>query len=94
MSGERGSVTIWGIGLVALLFAFAGLAVDTWRVFTERQALAGLADSAAIAGANGIDEDEFRASGSVALDRPEAALAGRRVPGVPHRHRRGRHRFP
>jgi Flp pilus assembly protein TadG len=72
VSGERGSVTIWGIGLVALLFAFAGLAVDTWRVFTERQALAGLADSAAIAGANGIDEDEFRASGSVALDRPVA----------------------
>ena len=73
MSGERGSVTIWGIGLVALLFAFAGLAVDTWRVFTERQALAGLADSAAIAGANGIDEDEFRAYGLVVLDRPEAS---------------------
>jgi Putative Flp pilus-assembly TadE/G-like len=69
---ERGSVTLWGIGLVAVLFGFAGLAVDTWRVFTERQALAGLADSAAIAGANGIDEDAFRASGVVELDRLEA----------------------
>ena len=72
MRRERGSVTLWGIGLVAVLFGFAGLAVDTWRVFTERQALAGLADSAAIAGANGIDEDTFRASGVVELDRPEA----------------------
>ena len=72
MNRERGSVTIWGIGLVAVLFGFAGLAVDTWRVFTERQALAGLADSAAVAGANGIDEDAFRADGSVVLDPDEA----------------------
>ena len=78
MSRDRGSVTIWGVGLVAVLFGFAGLAVDTWRVFTARQELAGLADSAAIAGASGIDEDIFRADGSVVLDRSEAELLARR----------------
>lgn len=73
MRGERGSVTIWGIGLIGVLFGFAGLAVDTWRVFAERQALAGLADSAAIAGANGIDQAAFRSDGVVVLDPTEAA---------------------
>ncbi len=83
MNRERGSVTIWGVGLIGVLFGFAGLAVDTWRVFTERQALAGLADSAAVAGANGVDEELFRVTGEVVLDQAEAAglatdyLAGR-----------------
>lgn len=70
--GERGAVTIWGIGLVLVLFGVAGLAIDTWRVFAERQALAGLADSASIAGATAVDVVEFRSSGSVQLDRPLA----------------------
>ncbi len=70
--GERGAVTIWGIGLVLVLFGVAGLALDTWRVFAERQALAGLADSASIAGATAVDIVEFRASGTVRLDPAEA----------------------
>ena len=70
--GERGAVTIWGIGLVLVLFGVAGLAIDTWRVFAERQALAGLADSASIAGATAIDVAEFRDSGIVQLDEPLA----------------------
>lgn len=72
-SGERGAVTIWGIGLILVLFGFAGLAVDTWRVFAERQALAGLADSASIAGATAIDTVEFRDTGTVRLDESLAA---------------------
>ena len=35
--------------------ACAGLVIDTWRVFAERQDLSGMADSAAIAGATAID---------------------------------------
>lgn len=65
---ERGAVTIWGIGLILVLFGVAGLAIDTWRVFAERQALAGLADSASIAGATAVDVVEFRNSGTVQLD--------------------------
>ncbi len=71
--GERGAVTIWGIGLILVLFGVAGLAVDTWRVFAERQALAGLADSASIAGATAVDVVEFRNSGTVQLDHDMAA---------------------
>lgn len=64
---------VWGVGLVLLLFGFAGIAVDTWQVFSARQALAGLADSAAIAGATAVDVDAFRSSGEVVLDETEAA---------------------
>jgi uncharacterized membrane protein len=71
--GERGAVTIWGIGLILVLFGVAGLAIDTWRVFAERQALAGLADSASIAGATAVDVVEFRDSGTVQLDQGLAA---------------------
>lgn len=72
MSRECGSVTIWGVGLLVVVFGFAGLAIDTWRVFAERQTLAGLADSAAIAGANAIDLDAFRNDAVVVLDQSEA----------------------
>jgi hypothetical protein len=72
VAGERGAVTLWGIGIVLVLFGVAGLALDTWRVFAERQALAGLADSASIAAATAIDVDLFRATGVVALDQDQA----------------------
>lgn len=73
-SREHGSVTIWGLGMVLLLFGFAGLVVDTWRVFAVRQDLAGMADAAVIAGATAVDVAEFRASGEVRLD-PSLAAA-------------------
>jgi hypothetical protein len=72
MLNERGAVTIWAMGLVLVLFGFAGVAVDTWRVFAERQALAGLADSASVAGATAVDVDLFRSTGEVALNEPAA----------------------
>ncbi len=65
---ERGSVTLWGIGLTLVLFGFAGVVVDAWRAFAVRQDLAGMADSAAAAGATALDEDAYRASGAVVLD--------------------------
>lgn len=74
MGGERGAVTIWALGLVLVLFGFAGVAVDTWRVFAERQALAGLADSASVAGATAVDVDRFRTTGEVVLDEDQARM--------------------
>lgn len=71
-SGQMGSVTIWGIGLTLVIAAFAGLVIDTWRVFAERQDLAGMADAAAIAGATAIDLDYLNSTGEVLLD-PELA---------------------
>jgi hypothetical protein len=55
-----------------VLALFAGLVIDTWRVFGERQDLSGMADSAAVAGATAIDIPHLNESGEVVLD-PELA---------------------
>ena len=72
--GQVGSVTIWGIGLTLVIAAFAGVVLDTWRVFAERQDLAGMADSAAIAGATAIDIPHLSETGEVILALDAAEL--------------------
>jgi hypothetical protein len=67
-------VTIWGIGLTLVIAAFAGLVIDTWRVFAERQDLAGMADAATIAGATAIDIAHLNETGEVILELDEAEL--------------------
>lgn len=51
-----------------LLLLFGGLALDYWRGLSLQRELAAVADSAALAGASGIDEEAYRADGSVVLD--------------------------
>lgn len=68
MRSERGSVTIWMLGLSVLLLLFGGLAIDFWRALALQRELAAVADSAAIAAASGIDEEHYRATGEVILD--------------------------
>jgi Flp pilus assembly protein TadG len=69
---DRAFLTIWLLGLCLLLLVLGGVSLDLWRVFSERQALAGLADSASLAGAGGLDLDAAR-RGLVQLDRSDAA---------------------
>jgi Flp pilus assembly protein TadG len=69
---DRGFLTIWLLGLCLLLLVLGGVSLDLWRVFSERQALAGLADSASLAGAAGLDLDAAR-RGLVQLDPADAA---------------------
>lgn len=64
---DRGSVTIWMLGLSVLLLLFGGLALDYWRALALQRELAAVADSAAIAAASGIDEEFYRATGEVVL---------------------------
>jgi uncharacterized membrane protein len=66
---ERGSITIWMLGLSLLILVFGGLALDYWRALAQQRELASIADSAAIAAASGIDETVYRASGAIVLDR-------------------------
>ena len=73
---ERGSVTIWILGLCIGILFLGGLSVDLWRAFTERRLLAGMADGATVAAATAIDEAEFRATGVIRLN---PALAGDRA---------------
>jgi hypothetical protein len=65
---ERGSLTLFGLGLVTLLLFVGGFSLDLWRAHSERRALAELADAAAAAGANAIDEAAYRSDGSLVLD--------------------------
>lgn len=54
--------------MTLVIAAFAGLVIDTWRVFAERQDLSGMADAAAIAGATAIDIAYLNETGEVILD--------------------------
>lgn len=69
---ETGAVTLWLLGLCVVLLLVGGLSLDLWRAFSERRALAGAVDAAAVAGASGVDVATFRATGQVVLD-PAAA---------------------
>lgn len=82
LSSERGSMTIWAMGLSLLLIAVGFLALDLWSGFSARQEAAAIADSAAIAGATAIDETAWRA-GSLALD-PAAAETRAAAAAVSH----------
>ena len=73
MKSERGSVTIWVLGLSVLLLLFGGLAIDYWRALALQRELLAVADSAAIAAASGIDEEHYRSTGDVALDEARAS---------------------
>lgn len=73
MSDERGSMTVWAMGMSLLLFAVGFLALDLWSGFAARQEAAAIADSAAIAGATALDESAWR-NGVTALA-PTAAEA-------------------
>jgi Flp pilus assembly protein TadG len=65
---QRGSITVWLLGLAVLVLFVGGLSLDLWRAFSARQLLANAADAAAIAGATGIDTARFRDTGQLALD--------------------------
>ncbi|MGH9025650.1 MAG: pilus assembly protein TadG-related protein [Acidimicrobiia bacterium] len=78
MNSERGSVTIWMLGLCLMMLLLGGLSLDLWRAFSDRRSLASAADAAAVAGASAIDIDTFRATNEVQLN-PELAEARARA---------------
>ena len=65
---ESGTITLWMLGLCLMLFLLGGISLDLWRAFSERRALAGIADGAAVAGANGVDVPHYRSTTEVRLD--------------------------
>jgi Flp pilus assembly protein TadG len=80
-AGERGTITLWLLGLCMMLLLLGGMSLDLWRAFSERRSLAAAADAAAIAGATALDTDAYRATGAVQLvptDAEARALASLR----------------
>jgi Tfp pilus assembly protein PilX len=68
MSSDRGSITLWVLGLVLLVLGLGAVTVDLWRVLGERSALVALADSAAIAAASALDEQALRSGEGIVVD--------------------------
>ena len=64
---ERGSFTLWVLGLCMIMLMVGGVSIDLWRAFAGRRALAAMADAAAVAGASALDENAFRETGAIQL---------------------------
>lgn len=74
---DRGSVTVWTLGMVLVIMFLGALSYDLWSGFSTRRELAGAADQAAQAGANALDESLYRSTGERKLDPSRArVLAG------------------
>lgn len=65
---DRGSVTVWTLGIVLIVMFLGALSFDLWSGFASRRDYAGAADQAAQAGANALNEAHFRATGERKLD--------------------------
>lgn len=65
--GDRGSVTLWSLGICVAVLALGGVTLDFWRAISGWRSLAASADAAAAAGASGIDEAAFRSSGGTVV---------------------------
>ncbi len=68
LQDESGSMVIYMMGLVMAVLFMAGMSIDVWRAISAERALGTAIDSAASAGANGIDEVAYRSSGTIQLD--------------------------
>lgn len=86
---ERGSVLVLALGLIVICLIAVAVVVDASTVFLARRSLQSAADSAALAGAQAIDLDDYYARGAaegIVLD-PAAVRAAvgrhlRSAPGV------------
>jgi hypothetical protein len=72
MRDDQGSAPIWFLGLALSVLMVGALSAELWRVLGERQDLAALADSAAIAAASAIELEVYRSTGELRLDPGEA----------------------
>lgn len=68
MRDERGSTTLWLLGLSLALLMLGSIAFDLWRGLAERRELAAVADAAAVAAASGIDETLWRTGGELRIE--------------------------
>jgi len=66
--GERGAVTVMTIGLFLAVALLGVVVIDASHAFLERRELDNLADGAALAAADTLDEDAFYTSGAVRVD--------------------------
>jgi Flp pilus assembly protein TadG len=73
-SADRGSITIWALGMVLVVMFLGAISFDLWSGFSTRREFAGAADQAAQAGANALDEAHYRSTGERRLDPSRAEM--------------------
>ena len=66
---EHGMITLWVLGLSIAVLFLGGIGLDFWRAIAVRREVSVMADAAATAGANGLDESALR-GGRLQLDEP------------------------
>lgn len=66
-SNERGTATLFVLGLCVAVMFLGGIGLDLWRTIAVRRELSAMADATATAAADGIDEGALRA-GTLQLD--------------------------
>lgn len=66
--GERGTATVFVLGLIVVLFGFAGLVIDGGNALNARARMADVAEQAARAGAGQLDLNALRGNGAVTID--------------------------
>ncbi len=71
MRREEGTVTVMTIGFLVLIGLLTVVVVNASSAFLERQRLNNLADGAALAAADGLDEAGFYADRDIELDPAE-----------------------
>lgn len=64
---EHGMITLWVLGLAVAVLFLGGIGLDFWRAIAVRREVSVMADAAATAGANGLDEPALR-TGRLELD--------------------------
>lgn len=72
MRREDGTVTVMTLGFLVLIGLLTVVVVNASAAFLERQRLNNLADGAALAAADGLDESGFYADRDIVLDPAEA----------------------
>lgn len=75
LAGDRGSASVFVLGLIVVLMAVAGLVVDGGRAVNARAEIMDDAEQAARAGANRVDDAVLRSGGPVVLNQAAAAQA-------------------
>lgn len=68
MRDDRGSITLWLVGLVMIVFAVGGIGIDLWRGLAAHRYVASVVDAAAVAAGSAIDEEMWRFEGELILD--------------------------
>ena len=80
---ERGTMTIWILGLCVCVLFFGGIGLDLWRVIELRRSLAASADAAATAGATALDEAALRRGDTLLLPGTAEDRAARQLDLAP-----------